>query len=361
MLRALVPKLAEQSDLDMHFLSIYDSTLSPSEKDALGVPVHEISRRSRSDLGFAARLLGTLRRLAPTVVHGHSHSGKFAGRMGAIAAGVPNIVFSEHGDDARGAIHWSVNRLLNARTARFIVFTDGERQRFAHQHALPLERVAVIPNGIPVPAATDAQATRRELGLRKGDFAIVTPARLVHQKNHELLLRAVAALRASGRDHVRLFIVGEGPRGETLRATATELGLDGVVQFLGFRNDAPRLTAAADVLALSSLWEKMPLVLGEAMLSGIPVVSTPWTGIDTLVTDGETGYLSADWSVEAYTAALGRAIDDPAARLTLANRAREVAMERFDLERAVRAHADLYRTLASAAPAGRLARRFRSA
>jgi glycosyltransferase involved in cell wall biosynthesis len=347
LVRTLVPRLADEPDLDMHFVSIYGTRLEPGEIADLGVPVHEIGRRNRADLSFAPRLIDTLRQLRPTVVHGHSHSGKFAGRIFAVAAGVPNIVFSEHGDPARGIVHWSVNRLLNARTSRFIVFTDGERERYAAEQRIPLSRIAVIPNGISVPAAIDVAATRRECGLHPDDFAIVSAARLVPQKNQDLLIRSVAALRGGGRGPVRLLIIGQGPDLDALQTTAAELNIADCVTFMGFRRDAQRLTSACDVMALGSRWEKMPLVLGEAMLAGIPVVSTPWTGIDAFITDGDTGYLSADWSVEAFTAALGRAMDDRQTRAAIAARAQRAASERFSLKRAVQLHADLYRELVS--------------
>jgi glycosyltransferase involved in cell wall biosynthesis len=91
----------------------------------------------------------------------------------------------------------------------------------------------------------------------------------------------------------------------------------------------------------------MPLVLGEAMLAGVAAVSTPWTGVEAFIQDGQTGYLSSDWTVEAFQSALARSIDDSAARKELAERGRNVAAERFDLDRAVRSHAELYRELAS--------------
>lgn len=348
LLRTLVPRIAAEPDLDLHFVSIYGSRLDAAELEALGVPVHEIGRRSRADVSFAPRLVETIRRLKPQIAHTHCHSGKFAGRMAAIAAGVPNIVFSEHGDEAKGVVHWSVNRLLNARTAKFIVFTDGERERYSAEHGIPLERIKVIPNGILAPASIDVAQTRHQMGLGEDDFAIVIAARLVHQKNQELLLRSVAALHRAGRRNIRLFIIGEGPEAGTLQALARELEVADSVHFLGYRNDAQALTSASDLLALSSRWERMPLVMGEAMLSGVPVASTPWTGVETFIKDGETGYLSADWSIAAYSSTLARAMQDALSRKAVAARARTAAAERFDIRRAVRSHAELYRELVAA-------------
>jgi glycosyltransferase involved in cell wall biosynthesis len=351
LIRCLVPRLAAEPDFDVHVVSVYDPRLDESEREALGAPLHVIGRQGRTDLSFAPRLLSVLRRLRPQVTHSHIHTGKFAGRIASIAAGVPNIVFTEHGDEARGILHWSVNRILNARTTRFIVFTEEERQRYAASQGIPPSRVVVIPNGIPEPPHVDVTATRHELGLTDGDFAVATAARLVQQKNQELVLRSVAALRSTGR-RMRLFIIGQGSDADDLQAIAMQLGVSDGVQFLGYRRDAQRLTAACDVMALPSRWEKMPLVLGEAMLAGVPVVSAPWTGVAAFIEDGQTGFLSADWSVEAFSSALARAFDDPIARKAIALRATQAASERFDLARAVQLHAELYRSLAVRSASG---------
>jgi glycosyltransferase involved in cell wall biosynthesis len=142
-------------------------------------------------------------------------------------------------------------------------------------------------------------------------------------------------------------VIGEGSEADTLQSMARDLKIADSVHFLAYRKDAQRLTAAANVMALSSRWEKMPLVLGEAMMSGVPVVSTPWTGVDAFMADGQTGFISADWSVEAFTSTLARAIDDGPLRDAIGARGREVALERFDIRRTVRLHAELYRQLTS--------------
>jgi glycosyltransferase involved in cell wall biosynthesis len=344
-LRTLVPRLAAEPDLNLHVVSVYDPNLDEREREALGAPLHAIGRRTRKDIGFAPRLVSTLRRLRPDIVHGHIHTGKFAGRMAAIAAGVPTLVFTEHGDETGGLVSRSLNRVLNARTARFIVFTEDERRRYALAEAIPLARIDVIPNGIVAPQTVDAAAVRRELGLSDEDFVIITVGRLSPEKNQQLVLRALAALRSRHKS-VRLVVAGEGPDAQAMRALADDLDLGDAVRFLGYRSDAQRFVSASDLLVLPSEREKMPLVLGEAMLAGVTVLSTPWTGVDAFIEDGKTGILAADWSVEAFASAIARTIEDPGLRRDISTRALGSARERFDLGRMVRSHAELYRSLA---------------
>ena len=113
LIRNLIPRLVAEPNLDMHVISIYDPCLTYQECNDLGAKIHVIGRQSRRDISFAPRLLNTLRTIKPNIVHTHVHSGKFVGRIAALAAGVPNIVFTEHGDEAKGFVHDNVNNILN--------------------------------------------------------------------------------------------------------------------------------------------------------------------------------------------------------------------------------------------------------
>jgi glycosyltransferase involved in cell wall biosynthesis len=100
-----------------------------------------------------------------------------------------------------------------------------------------------------------------------------------------------------------------------------------------------------DIFAMPSLWERMPLALGEAMRAGLPVVTSPWDGYADFARDGQTAIVAADGSVEAFASALERA-RSAALRVSLADNARAFAGKAFALETSVGRHAALYAELA---------------
>jgi glycosyltransferase involved in cell wall biosynthesis len=331
--------------LDVRILSLYPDGLEAAEREALGVPVVSLERRGRRDIaGFYPRLVAAIRAVRPDIVHGHLHAGKYAGRIGALVAGVPAIVFTEHGDEAGGALRAAVNGILHPRTTRFVVFSEAQRRAFSLRERVPLARVVVIPNGVAAPAPGERDELRRDLGLAPDAFAAYVPARMTAQKNHALALAAFASVFGSD-PRARLIFAGSGPLEAEIRAESERLGLAGRVLFLGFRNDAARLMRAMDLFVMPSRWERMPLALGEAMRAGLAVVTTPWEGYEDFVRDGETGIVAADRSVEAFALAL-RAAREPETRLRLAARAREFADEAFGLEASVARHAALYADIA---------------
>jgi glycosyltransferase involved in cell wall biosynthesis len=341
--------------IDASIISIYKSDLDDAQKARLGVPVVEVARAGRGDLTFIPRLMRAMRELRPDVVHAHLHAGKYAGRISALAAGVPSIVFTEHGDERGGLLRRTVNRMLHPRTTRFIVFTTGERERYARLEGIPRERIVVIPNGIPYVSpseAADRVALRSALGLPQDAFVFVLPARMCPQKNQKLALDALARGTAEGLPWC-LLLAGSGEHEEMLRASVAAAGLESRVRFLGFRSDLPDLYQAVDVYLMTSVWERMPLALGEAMMAGLPVITTPWEGVADFVSAGETGLVAADWSVDALYASFRQAYDDRSLLAGIAERGRRYATSQFDFGRSVRRHAELYRSLAaSAIPAG---------
>ena len=344
LVRALAPRLVDEG-IDVTLVSVYGSRLSETERAQLGVPVVEIGRTKRGDYGYWPRLVQTLRSLKPDIVHAHLHTGKYAGRLAALAARVPAIVFTEHGDEAGGAIRATINRVLHPRTARFVVFTEGQRRAFSTSEGVAPDRICVIPNGIgPASDIADRAEIRRELGIPRDAFALWLPARLATQKNQRL---AIAALAESRSARLHLVLAGDGPDAAMLQSLAKELGVASRVHALGYRDDVRRIGGAMDAYVLASLWERMPLALGEAMLDGLPAISTPWAGAADFIADGETGYLARDFTTQSLAATFDRALNDDALRARIRSNARRYAAARFDLGRTARAHADLYHEIAA--------------
>src|SRR2546428_417329 len=110
---------------------------------------------------------------------------------------------------------------------------------------------------------------------------------------------------------VDFLVVGEGGERAALEALARRLGLGARVVFTGLRHDVPRLLAAVDVLALTSLYEGFPNVLLEAMATGAVAVATDVGGCRELVTSGETGLLVPPRAPAALAAAGGAGVGGP--------------------------------------------------
>ena len=157
------------------------------------------------------------------------------------------------------------------------------------------------------------------------------PARLIHVaslnrvKDQPTLLRALAALVASGRSF-HMDIVGIDTLHGEMEQLARELGLQGHVRFLGFKTqeELRPIMESADVLVMSSLHEAGPLVSLEAAVMGVPTVGTAVGHIAEWAPAAAIAVPVGDWV--ALANAVGLLLDDEERRLSLAWTAQRQAM-----------------------------------
>jgi colanic acid/amylovoran biosynthesis glycosyltransferase len=148
-----------------------------------------------------------------------------------------------------------------------------------------------------------------------------------------VLIEAVAMLVRTGHP-LHLTVVGSGPAEAMLRSTVTELGLDDSVSLVGAKgqDELPGMYAASDIFCLASFAEGIPVVLMEAMASGVPVVSTTIAGLPELIHDGVNGLLVPPGRADLLSNALASLIDDRPTRRRLGAAGQESVRRSFDAE-----------------------------
>jgi glycosyltransferase involved in cell wall biosynthesis len=199
-------------------------------------------------------------------------------------------------------------RLLYPLADGRICVSSGCADDLVRLSGLSRDRFSVINNPADIlPAATTPQPDIEQLWPGFGK-RILTVGSLKPAKNHALLLRAFALLR--DRIDSQLMILGEGPLRPMLEQQARDLGVAERLAMPGFAADTRPFYASADLFVLSSDWEGYPNVLIEAMLAGLPIVSTDCaSGPREILDGGRYGTLvpcgDADALGEAMAAALG--------------------------------------------------------
>lgn len=202
----------------------------------------------------------------------------------------------------------------------------------------PLE---VLPNAIDLSSFENVEGTasRKALGFSDQEVVALYAGRIGLEKNLEFLLRSFARVDCP---RARLAIVGDGPVLGSLRKLASELGLTNRVRFTGRIDYAqmPGYYAAADFFAITSTTEVKPLVVLEALASGLPVVAVAACGTQDTLTHGRDGLLS-ECDQPAYTALLQQAFSQAEQRRKMGEQARLTARE-FAIGPYVRRLTDLY-------------------
>jgi glycosyltransferase involved in cell wall biosynthesis len=293
------------------------------------------------DLRLVLRLARSIRSIRPDVVHTHNAAPLIYAAPAARLARVRRVVHTKHGANSWTRAALALAR-AGARTVSAFVAVSAETAEVAARDERPSPRVLrVIPNGIPLDQFHADEAARArvraELGIAPDAVVVGTVARLVPEKDHPLLVRALAPQLG---ERARLVIVGDGPsRGET--ESAVPPAAKPWVTFTGARKDVPALLASFDVFAMSSRTEGLPLVVPEAMAAGLPVVSTAVGGLPGIVPP-EVGLLVPHGDAQELGRSLGELMKDAARRKALGAAAARYARERFSLDRMTAEYESLY-------------------
>lgn len=291
----------------------------------------------------AAMLLRWMQRRG--LAHLHVHFGNEGAAVGTLVRtlGGVGLSLTVHGPDEFDDVRGQRLALKVAAADRVVCISQFARSQLmrlsAPQHWAKLQvcRLGVdLRQYSPRPASARLPAPVRLLCIGR-----LTPA-----KGQLLLLQACARLRDEGLSF-NLTLVGDGPDRARLAQAVEALALQPWVNLAGALNQAEVRAelARADAFVLPSLAEGIPVVLMEAMASGLPCVSTPVNGIPELIRHDESGLLATPGDVAALTEALRRLVTDAALRTRLAEAGRRQVADAFDHRRNVARLASLLAAL----------------
>lgn len=211
-----------------------------------------------------------------------------------------------------------------------------------HLHAKRLEYVQGV--GVKLERfqnhSAERDAIRVSLGLGKDDFVLLSVAEMTKNKNHRMMLEAMARIP---NPHVHLLCAGRGQELENNIALCSQLHLMHRVHFLGYRSDVPQLYAAADVFLFISFREGLSLSLMEAMSSGLPCIVSPIRGNVDLITDRKEG-IYARLHPKSIAEAIVSLESDPELRRTLGEAAKE-KVQAFSLDTISKRMEEIYRSI----------------
>ena len=303
-----------------------------------GVPYTVLGRRRRTAARPALRALELARR--SDLIHSHLFGNNVWGALLSRSTGLPFVAHEHNRVGRHVRAERAFDRLLIGSTAHRILCVSDDVGRPLIAAGVDPAKIEVVPNGVPLDDALSRADARRELGLAKTDVVIGCVASLRPEKAHDVLLDAFALISASS-SATRLCIVGDGAERERLVALASRLGIQHGVLWAGERRDAGRLVSAFDVAVLCSRSEGLPLAALEAMAAGTPLVASRAGSLPTLLEDG-AGVLVEPDDAHGLARAIDRLLADRGLARDLAQRARAVIEERYELSAIAKRVEEIY-------------------
>jgi glycosyltransferase involved in cell wall biosynthesis len=295
-----------------------------------GIPVTEIPKRGRFDVGFVRALAAFVRRGRYDVMHCFAFSGELWGSVArrlVPAAERPALITSVRNKyDWYSGLQWSLKGWTARQSCRVVANSQSGARYALEKMRMPGSAMHVVYNGVAEPA--DAARLSVPLEASAGPLRLQFVGRLVEQKNVFVLLRAMQRLAAANLD-VKLRIAGDGPLRPAIEAELRERALADRVELLGERSDVAALMSAADAVVLPSFREGLSNVILEAMMLGRPVIASDVGGNGELVEPNATGLLFPSDDDAALAAAITTLSRDRALRLRMGSEARQRALSTY--------------------------------
>ncbi|WP_288986642.1 glycosyltransferase [uncultured Pseudoalteromonas sp.] len=225
--------------------------------------------------------------IKPDVVHSHMVHANLFTRIARIFSTIPLLISTAHSSNEGGKLRMLVYRLTDKLADITTNVGQESVNAFIVAKAAPKGRIISMPNGINTErfkSGLEAKLSMRAtLKVEPQQKLVLAVGRNDPAKDYPNMLEAISKLPFDL--NFKLFIVGLGV--EQLQPKVDKLDISDRVILLGLRKDVDQLMAAADILLMSSEWEGLPIVIGEAMASECNIVTTDAGGCKEWLTNAE--------------------------------------------------------------------------
>tara|TARA_B100001287_G_scaffold117586_1_gene98932 strand:- start:11571 stop:12734 length:1164 start_codon:yes stop_codon:yes gene_type:complete len=265
----------------------------------------------------------------PDIVHTHASKAGAIGRRAAYKAGVKQIYHTFHGHVFHsyfGAIktnfYKKIERNLAKKSTKIIAISEVQKHELSDIHKIcPKEKIEVIPLGFDLERFSINKEEKRkkfrsEWKVKENEIAIGIIGRLVPIKNHKFFIDVIDEIIVKTNKKLRFFIVGDGEEKHKLVKYVNSKNIElstnqspATVQFTSWIKDIDIVNAGMDIICLCSKNEGTPVSLIEAQASGKPIVSTKIGGIENIVIENQTAFLSKKEDKIGFTENLLKLID----------------------------------------------------
>lgn len=339
----------------------------------LGIQFTELPEMQR-EINFSQdrkaylRIRQIIKEFKPDIVHTHAAKPGTLGRLAAMHEKVPAIVHTFHGHvfhsyfgKLKTQLFINVERYLARHSTAIVAISNKQKEELSSTYRIcPSEKIRVIPLGFDLNKFQEDIPKKRKTFRDKylindDEIAVGIIGRLVPIKNHKFFLEATKKILLTTSKKLRFIIVGDGEERENLFEICRNLGLDysysiqetrkAQVTFTSWMKDVDIAVAGMDIIALTSFNEGTPVSLIEAQAGNKPIVSTRVGGIEDVVLEGITAFLSPNNDLASFTEKLSALIEDSALRMRMGENGWIYVKDKFHYSRLMTDMKSLYNQL----------------
>lgn len=357
--------LAEYSDpaqVEHSFVTLADpgNEFTPDMRER-GLASWDVGETTRRSFPRAFRALGkVIDTASPDIVHTHLFDPSLLGLTAAWFKRRPTVLTRHHSDALhlleplpKRKFYLALESYISRMSDHIIAPSRMVRDILVDREGVPGEKVSVIPYGqtserYDAVTPEDASRVRTELGIGHRTVLVCT-SRLFHRKGHMYLFKAFADMKKNGFE-ADLLLVGSGDYQSALEAECARLNISDDVHFLGWRDDALAVIAAADIVVHPSLEDALSSAVIEAVMLERPIVATDISGVRDSLDDGRYGEIVRPADADSMREGIERVHVNMEAARERAAAGRRYLLEYMDAARVAAEYTKLYSRLVGIAP-----------
>lgn len=315
------------------------------KEPSIDVQYLNMDKNPLSFLYIYLKLRGLIRAFQPDIVHSHMFHANIMARMLRLFVPFPKLICTAHNTNEGGQLRMLMYRLTNHLAELNTNVSQEAVDAFVSKKAIKKNQMVAISNGIDTINFNRNEKfkleLRDELDIDTLSYVFLAVGRLNEQKDYPNLLNAFSIVKQQ-KNHVLLLIAGIGELESELKELSSKLGLTDSVKFLGLRRDIPKLMNIADTYVMSSHFEGLPLVLGEAMACENVIVATDCGGTREII--DKNGFLVPIRNSQALAEKMLETMDlSQEQREVLGKNAREHIIKNYSLDAIIEKWLEIYR------------------
>lgn len=279
------------------------------------------------------QLRNEIKTFKPDVIHSHMFHANLVARLLRLSTKIDRLICTAHNTNEGGILRMNLYRFTNFLSDLNTNVSQDAVNAFIAKKAVKKEQMIAMENGIDtsffIKDKETANNIRSSLKLSE-KYVFLAVGRLATQKDYPNLLKAFSIVNKQ-KPNTCLLIAGIGELEQELKQYTVQLGISEKVSFLGLRRDINQLMNIADTYVMSSHFEGLPLVIGEAMATENVIVATDCGGTREVI--GDNGFLVPIRNSEALANAMLQSMDlTEEERLILGKKSREHILKYYSLD-----------------------------
>lgn len=248
-------------------------------------------------------------------------------------------------------IYWSARlfeKLSKNLVPHYLANSESVKEFYEKEIGVPEGKITVIPNGIDVKyfeTIKRDEKFRQSLGIADDETVLICVANLLINKGHKYLLEAFEDVYKKNKK-IKLLIVGDGTEKANLLNQIDLYNSKEKILFLGKRDDVPKLLKISDIFILSTLFEGMSNAVMEAMVCGLPIITTDIPENRILLNKSSALFVTTKSSSE-IAKNIKLFLDDIKLADKLGKNAKQIILDNYDLLKVANKYEGFIRKLLS--------------